>query len=179
METLRDVLIRQLRDLYSAEIQLVRALPKAAEACVTAELRAAIERHLSETKNHVKRLDKLAAHFGEKLSSTGCEAMKGLIEEATEIINDGYDFDELRDAMLVAIGKKIEHYEIAAYGTALALAEHLALQEVSSLLHATLEEEKSADRALTEISTGYIYPVCDQEFEASAVMDNESLRTRS
>ncbi len=179
METLKDLLTEQLRDIYSAERQLVDALPKAAEASVTAELKAALEGHLYETKNQLKRLDRISQHLGVRFDTETCEAMQGLISEAAEIVDEEYEFDELKEAMIVAICQKIEHYEIAAYGNVLAISEYLEMDEVSSLLQTSLAEEKNADRSLTAVCEEHIFPACDQEYSAHAVMDNESIRTRS
>lgn len=157
MESLQDVLVDELKDLYSAESQLVAALPKMAEKASHVKLKRAFQSHLMETKNQVKRLDKIAKIIDTKLTGKTCKAMKGLIEEGKEAMKqDGKP--SLVDALLIGAAQRVEHYEIAAYGTARAISRHLGMQEVSRLLDETIKEEGAADKALTAISERDILP---------------------
>ncbi len=149
LNTLQDVLIDHLRDLYDAEKNLVRALPKMAKAADSEELADAIRNHLEETKTHVARLEQVFEHFGEKPRAKACKAIRGLIEEGGEAAKEE---GSLSDLAIIAAAQKVEHYEISAYGTAKAWAEKLGDQEVADLLEETLKEEKAADSKLTEVS---------------------------
>lgn len=151
LKTLHDLFVHELKDLYSAETQLVKALPKMAKAATNEELRAGFEEHLEETKNHVARLEEIAEACECKLSGHTCKAMKGLIEEGSELISEDAD-DHVRDAGLIGAAQRVEHYEIAAYGTARALAKALGHDEAADLLEETLEEEKATDEKLTELA---------------------------
>ena len=152
LETLDDVLQAELADLYSAEKQLVKALPKVADAASSPDLRKAIEHHLEETRGHVDRLEQVFEALGTKPSSEHCKAMEGLIAEGDEIIGmEGAG--EAKDAALIGAAQRVEHYEIAAYGTARTLAEQLDRSGAASLLSETLDEESAADEKLTEIAT--------------------------
>ena len=176
MENLRELLVEQLKDLYSAETQLVEALPKTAKAANTAELKNAFEHHLDETKNHLKRLDQIGKFLKESLDGKTCQAMKGLIKEATEIVEVDYDSPSLLDANIVSIAQKIEHYEIAGYGNASAIAAFLGLSQVSVLLEETLQEEKNADHTLTDVTQEHILAACDEECDDDdSDEDEESL----
>ena len=151
--TLDDVLREQLADLYSAENQLVQALPKLVEAAHSPELRDAFESHLRETREHVRRLDQAFAELGAPAETEECEAMRGLIKEGSEIVeSDGAP--AALDVALIAAAQRVEHYEIAAYGTARAIAGELGYDKVQSLLDATLAEEGSADKELTKLAEG-------------------------
>jgi len=151
MESLRDVLIEELKDLYDAEKQLVKALPKMAKAASNDELKEAFESHLEETKGHVQRLEQAFQLLDEKAKSKPCEAMKGLIAEGQETMQE--DFSEpLLDSAIICAAQKVEHYEIAGYGTVCAWARSLGLEEVADLLEQTLAEEKAADEKLTEVA---------------------------
>jgi ferritin-like metal-binding protein YciE len=155
MESLRDVLIEELKDLYDAEKQLVKALPKMAKAAGNEDLRQAFESHLEETKGHVQRLEQAFQLMDEKAKSKPCEAMKGLISEGQETMQE--DFSEpLLDSAIICAAQKVEHYEIAGYGTVCAWARTLGLEDVAELLEQTLTEEKAADEKLTEVAEGII-----------------------
>ena len=152
--SLTDVLIEELGDLYSAEKQLVDALPKIAAAAHSYELREAVESHLEETRHHVERLDQAFAELGIRFAPTKtCEAMKGLIEEGDGVIGASGDSVAI-DAALIGAAQRIEHYEIGAYGTARALAGELHLDTTSALLDQTLDEEGKANKTLTKLATG-------------------------
>lgn len=161
MKNLREALIEQLKDLYSAETQLVEALPKMAKAVISPELKSAIENHLKETKEHVKRLEKIGKSLEEKLDGHVCKAMKGLIKEGEDVISEDYDDEALIDVQVVAAAQRVEHYEIAGYGNAIALAEYLDLGEASSTLQKTIEEEGNADKGLTKICQQSLFAACE------------------
>ncbi len=149
LNTLKDVLIDHLRDLYDAEKNLVRALPKMAKAADSEELGDAIRDHLEQTKVHVERLDQVFEAFGEKPRAKLCKAIRGLIEEGGEAAAEE---GSLSDLAIIAAAQKVEHYEISAYGTARAWAEKLGNNAAVALLEKTLEEEKAADTKLTEVT---------------------------
>jgi ferritin-like metal-binding protein YciE len=151
--SLRAHLIDELADLLNAEEQLVDALPKMAERSSSPKLRAAFERHLSETRTHVERLAEGLKLLGEPAAGKTCEAMKGLLEEGHELMGSG-DSGSLLDAMLITAAQKVEHYEIASYGTVRTYAEVLGERGVARLLAQTLKEEKAADKKLSDIARG-------------------------
>jgi ferritin-like metal-binding protein YciE len=153
LQSLDDVFQQQLDDLLSAEKQLVEALPKMVQAAFHDELRAAFEEHLVETRGHVERLEEINGQLARTPSGEMCKAMKGLIAEGEEII--GTDGDRsAKDAALIAAAQRVEHYEIAAYGTAKTLADGLGYSDAKDLLDQTLDEESNADKLLTKIATG-------------------------
>jgi ferritin-like metal-binding protein YciE len=149
---LRELYIEQLRDLYSAETQLVKALPKMAEASTSEELKSGFEEHLQQTQGHVQRLETIFQNLGEKPTGEKCKGMEGLIKEGSEVIeNDDFE-GELKDAALIAAAQRVEHYEIAGYGTVRTFANLLEDDEAVELLEQTLDEEKETDEKLTEIA---------------------------
>ena len=151
LESLRDVLGECVRDLYSAEVQLVKALPKMAKAAHSPELSAAFTAHLEQTKTQVLRLERVCQLLGVKARGKTCHAMKGLVEEGREVISEkGHPI--AKDAALIGAAQKVEHYEIAGYGTARTFAEVLEEDEVAGLLQATLDEEGAADETLSAIA---------------------------
>ena len=149
---LNELFIDELKDIYWAEKHLTSALPKMAKAATSDELRTAIQNHLSETENHVTRLEQAFSSIGEKAVAKKCEAMAGLIKEGDEIVADTEKGSITRDAGIISAGQKIEHYEIASYGTLKTLASVLGYNEAAELLDATLQEEKNADNLLTQIA---------------------------
>lgn len=151
IETLQDLFLDELRDLYDAEKQLVKALPKMASAASSSQLRMAFETHLSETEGQVQRLERIFERLDEKASGQSCDAMKGLVKEGDKIASN-VDESPLRDAGLIGAANRVEHYEMAAYGTARTFAEMLGYSEAAQLLEQTLQEEKQADRKLTQIA---------------------------
>lgn len=153
LNTLDEVLIDHLRDLYDAEKHLVRALPKMAKAADSEELGDAIRDHLEQTKHHVERLEQAFEHLGQKPRAKTCKAIRGLIEEGGEAISDE---GALSDLAIIAAAQKVEHYEISAYGTAKAWAEKLGQEDVAKLLDQTLQEEEAADWKLTEVSSAVL-----------------------
>jgi ferritin-like metal-binding protein YciE len=153
LNTLNDLFHEQLQDLYSAETQLVEALPKLASASSNEELRDAFEQHLAETRQHVERLEQIFDAIGEKPGSEKCKGMEGLIKEGQEVLELKGD-PTVIDAALIAAAQRVEHYEIAAYGTVKTLADQLDLGDAKGLLDDTLDEEGKADKLLTKIATG-------------------------
>jgi ferritin-like metal-binding protein YciE len=153
LNSLEDVLKTELEDLHSAETQLTKALPKMAKAASNEELKKAFEEHLEETKGHVKRLEEALGELGVKSPSEECKAMKGLIAEGEEILEEDGD-DTAKDAAIIAAAQKVEHYEIASYGTVRTLADELGLDDIRDLMEQTLDEESNADKLLTKIATG-------------------------
>src|SRR3989442_1103595 len=156
LNTLNDLFQEQLQDLYSAETQLVEALPKLASASSNEELRDAFEHHLAETRQHVDRLLTIFGKLGATPGGERCKGMEGLIKEGEEILSLQGD-PSVIDAALIAAAQRVEHYEIAAYGTVKTLADQLDLDEAKDLLDSTLDEEGKADKLLTKIATGGLF----------------------
>lgn len=153
---LKEFFIESLQDIYYAEKKLTKALPKMAKKSTSEELKNAIENHVSETENHVKRLEQVFQSIGEKAKAKTCAAMDGLVEEAEEIVSDTKNGTLTRDVGVIAASQKVEHYEIATYGTLRTLADVLGYTEASNLLSQTLEEEKNADSMLTQIAESFV-----------------------
>ena len=151
IDTLDGLLEEQIKDLYDAEKQLTKALPKLAKAASDQELKAAFSEHLEQTKGQVSRLEQVFELLEKKAKSKPCAAMKGLVEEGQETISEDAS-PEMKDCMLIASAQRAEHYEIAAYGTVRTIAEMMGNQEVVDLLQQTLEEEEETDAKLSEIS---------------------------
>jgi ferritin-like metal-binding protein YciE len=151
VETMQELLIDELKDLYSAEKQIVKALPKLAKAASAPELQEALLTHLEETKGQVTRLEKIAEMVGKKLTGKTCAGMKGVLEEGSEVLEETEE-GIVRDAALIAASQRVEHYEMAGYGSARDFAATLGLSEVAELLQETLDEEKEADKKLSVIS---------------------------
>lgn len=148
---LHELFLSQLGDLHNAEKQLTKALPKMAKAAESDELKSAIEQHLHETEEHVARLEQLANTLDEKLPKKTCAAMEGLIKEGTEMVSEQKGKSAI-DAAIIASAQKVEHYEIASYGTVRAWAEQMGHEEAVEILQQTLDEENAADEKLTEIA---------------------------
>lgn len=147
----------QLKDIYNAENQLIKALPKMAKAASSDELKEALTAHLEETRGQVSRLEQIGQHLGIKLTGKKCAAMEGLIEEGKEALEMEAP-GEILDLAIIAAAQRVEHYEISAYGSARALAEHLGHDEVVSLLQETLDQESAADEKLTSVATESVFP---------------------
>jgi ferritin-like metal-binding protein YciE len=156
LQSLDDVLQDQVEDLLSAEQQLIAALPKVAAAATSEELKKAVNEHLVETKGHLERLEQVTTILGMGSSRKTCKAMKGLIAEGEEILGESGD-PIAKDAAIIAAAQRIEHYEIAAYGTARTLAGELDHGDAEKLLNETLDEESAADKLLTKIATGGMF----------------------
>ena len=150
---LHDLFVHELRDLYSAEQQLVMALPKMASAATTPDLKQAFNHHLDQTRNHVSRLDKIFTRLGTTSSGEECEAMKGLVKEGESIIKAQGD-SVVKDAALIGAAQRVEHYEIAAYGTARTYAEELGYDDMANWLQETLDEEGATNKKLTKLAEG-------------------------
>ncbi|MGB6304606.1 MAG: ferritin-like domain-containing protein [Acidobacteriaceae bacterium] len=151
VESIEDLFLDELKDLYSAEKQITKALPKLVKAASTEELSAAFDSHLQETKGHVERLEEIFQKLGKKGTGKTCEGMKGVLEEGAEVVQE-IEKGPLRDAGLIAAAQRVEHYEIAGYGSVRAFAQLLGKTDIVELLEQTLDEEKAADEKLTKIS---------------------------
>ncbi len=155
MESLKDLYLEQLRDLFSAETQLVEALPKMAEAATSLDLKSGFNHHLRQTREHVMRLERIFSALGERPEGETCQGMKGLIKEGEEMAKANGE-PEVIDAGLIAASQRVEHYEIAGYGTVRTYAEMLGADEAVSLLEKTLQEEEETDAKLTELAESHI-----------------------
>jgi ferritin-like metal-binding protein YciE len=156
IDSLRTLLVDQLKDIYDAEKRLTKAIPKLIKKSTHEELKAALQNHLGETEQHVSRLEEAFDHLDMAAKAKTCAGMKGLIEEGDEHVGEDYDDDGLRDAAIIGAAQRVEHYEMAAYGTAIAHARLLELDAVVNLLKETLNEEKAADKKLTEIAESVV-----------------------
>jgi len=152
---LEELLIDELKDLYSAENQIIKALPKMAKGATSPELKRAFERHLDETRRQVTRLDQIGKELETKLTGKKCKGMEGLIEEGREILEEDMDENAI-DAGLIGAAQKVEHYEIAGYGTARTHAELLGYPRIAKLLQQTLDEEGATDQKLTALAESII-----------------------
>jgi ferritin-like metal-binding protein YciE len=148
---LRELYVNELKDIYNAETQLVKALPKMAKASSSDELRTGLEAHLEQTKGHVERLEQVFEMLGERPKGKKCAGMEGLVEEGSEVMKEDFE-GAVMDAALIGAAQRVEHYEIAAYGTVIAFAETLGENDQVSLLESTLNEEKEADEKLTTLA---------------------------
>ena len=161
METLQELYLEQLKDIYDAENQLMKALPKMAKAATNEELRAAFEQHLEQTQEHVSRLEQIFEELGEKAKGQKCKGMQGLLEEAKDMMEEDAD-EDVMDAALICGAQKVEHYEIAAYGTLRTYAEMLGFDDQADLLQETLDEEKDTDENLTELAVSCVNLEADE-----------------
>lgn len=157
LETLRDLYVEQLQDLYSAETQLVEALPKMAKAATNQQLKSGFEEHLTQTQQHVQRLEQIFEKLGTKAGGTTCNGMKGLIKEGDEMIKAKGEPAAI-DAGLIAAAQRVEHYEIAGYGCVHTYAHQLGEEQAASLLQQTLDEEGATDKKLTQLAVQVINP---------------------
>jgi ferritin-like metal-binding protein YciE len=151
--TLKQLFVDELRDIYDAERQLIKALPKMAKAASSEDLRTGFEEHLEQTREHAHRLERIFTALGEKPTGKRCKGMQGLVEEGSEMIEEDFE-GEVKDAGLISAAQRVEHYEIAAYGTVRTYATILEEQNALELLEKTLEEEKETDQKLTELAEG-------------------------
>ena len=157
LDNLKKLYIEELRDLYSAENQLLKALPKMAKGAASTELKQAFENHLEETEGHVERLEEIFEDLDESPKGKTCQAMKGLVEEGSEILEEEGE-ESVLDAGIIAAAQKVEHYEIASYGTVRTFAELLGEKEAVKLLQQTLDEEGAADEKLNELAEDIVNP---------------------
>lgn len=160
LDTMQELLCEELRDIYNAEQQMVKALPKLASAVSTPSLQDALQDHLAETEGHVRRLEQIFEVLGQKAAGKKCKGMEGLLEEGAEMTGQSGS-EMVRDAGIISAAQRVEHYEIAAYGCAITHARVLGLEEVADLLEQTLVEEKHADERLSTIA--------EQEVNSSAL----------
>jgi len=151
LRTLEDLFVQELKDLYSAEKQILKALPKMAKAASSEKLREGFEEHREQTEGHVERLEKIFESLGKPSRGVKCAAMEGILEEGKELLEEDAD-ESVMDAALIAAAQRVEHYEIAAYGTVRTLARMLGHSEAEELLQQTLDEEKQTDEKLTELA---------------------------
>jgi len=151
VDTIEKLFEAELKDLYSAETQITKALPKMAKAASSKELRGAFESHLKETQGHVERLEQVFEMLGKSPKGKTCEGMKGVLGEGSEMLQETEEGD-VRDVALISAAQRVEHYEMAAYGTVRSYAERMGKSQIVQLLEQTLEEEKAADKKLTNIS---------------------------
>jgi ferritin-like metal-binding protein YciE len=161
LESLENLFVHELKDLLSAEKQLVKALPKMAKGANSEALRAGIEEHLEQTKGHVERLEKIFGLLGKTARAETCKAMEGLIEEGSDLLKEEGS-PSVKDAALIGAAQRVEHYEIAAYGTVRTLAQLLGQDEAAELLQETLDEEKETDEKLTELAMSEINPEAER-----------------
>ena len=152
-KTLHDAFILEIRDIYDGERQITKALPKMIKKGSSDELRTALEEHLEQTHGHIQRLEQVFAELEEKPRGKHCEGIAGLLEEGKSMMEEDFD-DAAMDACLIGAGQRVEHYEMAAYGTLVAWAQAMGHEEVVSLLQQTLDEEEAADEKLSEIAEG-------------------------
>jgi len=179
IDSMKTLLVDELRDIYDAEKRLTKAIPKLAKKAVNDQLRSALEEHLEETEQQVQRLEQAFEHLGERAKAKPCAGMKGIIEEGDEHVGEDYDDDDLRDAVIIGSAQRVEHYEIAAYGTAIAHARLLEQDDVVELLEESLGEEKAADEKLTEIAESVVNLEASQEDEGEEEQGSRRLSTSS
>jgi len=177
INSLRELYVEQLRDLYDAENQLVKALPKMAEASNSDELRQGFEEHLEQTKEHVHRLETIFEELGEKPKSEKCKGMEGLVKEGSEVLDEDMQ-DDVKDAAIIAAAQRVEHYEISGYGTVRTFANLLGEDEAVSLLQKTLDEEKETDAKLTQLAEN-INVEAEEGAEAEEAEAETSIKPRS
>ncbi len=170
--TLHDAFVDELRDTYDAEKQLTKALPKMAKAAGSAELRAAFESHLEETREQIERLEQVFAGLEEKARGKHCDGIAGIIEEGKAIMEEDFD-DATMDACLIAAGQRAEHYEMAAYGTLIAWAQAMGHAEAAALLEQNLAEEKAADKKLSALAESGINQEAAEAVDAGEQEDEE------
>ena len=170
METLEKLYINELRDLYSAENQLLKALPKMAKGASSAELKEAFENHLAETETHVERLEQIVKDLEENPKGKTCHGMKGLIEEGSEILEEEGE-ESVLDAGIIVAAQKVEHYEMAGYGSVRTFAQLLGQEEAAQLLQTTLDEESKANELLNQLA--------ETTVNAEAVMNSGMTESRS
>jgi ferritin-like metal-binding protein YciE len=167
LRTLNDLFLNELKDVYNAEKQITKALPKMAKAATSDELRSAFEEHLAVTETQIERLEKIFELMEQSPTGKRCAAMEGLLKEGAEMMEEDAE-PAVMDAGLIGSAQRVEHYEIAAYGTLASFARELGLEEVAGLLEETLEEEKATDETLTDIAS-------EINFQADGAEDDEEV----
>ena len=181
LDTMHDLMIAELKDLYSAETQIVKALPKMAQGASTESLRRAFEDHLEQTHEHVARLETIFSILDVTPRGKKCKGMEGLLEEGGEMLDEDGD-DTVRDAGIIASAQRVEHYEMAAYGSTLAFANLMGHTEIAELLEMTLNEEKAADALLTSIAendVNSVAPGMDDEESAEGSASRAPRRSKA
>jgi ferritin-like metal-binding protein YciE len=176
--TLHDAFLDELRDAYDAEKQILKALPRMAKAAGSKALRTAFEDHLAQTRTHVERLEQVFATLEERVRGKHCDGVAGIIEEGKSVMQEDFD-DETMDACLIAAAQRVEHYEMAAYGTLSAWAQAMGHTEAASLLEETLNEEKAADEKLTSIAEGGINRAAASSTPPNKGRDEETEEARA
>jgi ferritin-like metal-binding protein YciE len=177
-QALKELYIDELKDIYNAENQLVKALPKMAKAAISEELRTGFEEHLEQTRGHVQRLEQIFKALGEKPSGKKCKGMEGLVAEGQEMMGEDFE-DDVMDAALISAAQRVEHYEIAAYGTVRTYAELLGEDTAVQLLEQTLEEEKETDQKLTDMASEInVKAMGEGSGEGSSEEDEEEVPVR-
>jgi len=150
--SIEELLVAELKDLYSAEKQITKALPKLVKAATSDELKSAFQSHLEETEGQVERLEQIGEILGTKLTGKTCDGMKGVLGEGSEMVEETDKGTSVRDAGLITAAQRVEHYEMAGYGGVIAYAKLLGMDDVVELLEETLDEEKAADQKLTKLA---------------------------
>jgi len=177
LNTLHELYINELRDLYNAENQLLKALPKMAKGASSQELKNAFEKHLEQTETHVERLEQVFKELDEKPKGKICHGMKGLVEEGSEILGEEGE-ESVLDAGIIVAAQKVEHYEIAAYGSVRTFANLLGQNEAAELLQATLDEESETNELLNELAQGIVNPKALVETELTSAGSARTLDIR-
>jgi ferritin-like metal-binding protein YciE len=176
-QALKELYVDELKDIYNAENQLVKALPKMAKAANSEELRTGFEEHLEQTRGHVQRLEQIFKEMGEKPSGKKCKGMEGLVAEGQEMMEEDFE-DDVMDAALISAAQRVEHYEIAAYGTVRTYAELLGEDTAAQLLEQTLEEEKETDQKLTDMAGEINVKALGEGSEEGSEEDEEEVPVR-
>jgi ferritin-like metal-binding protein YciE len=176
-QALKELYIDELKDIYNAENQLVKVLPKMAKAANSEELRTGFEEHLEQTRGHVQRLEQIFKELGEKPSGKKCKGMEGLVTEGQEMMSEDFE-DDVMDAALISAAQRVEHYEIAAYGTVRTYAELLGEDTAAQLLEQTLEEEKETDQKLTDMASEINVRAMGEGSEEGPSEDEEEVPAR-
>jgi ferritin-like metal-binding protein YciE len=170
LSTLEDFYVTELRDLYDAENQLVKALPKMADSASSNQLQDLLLEHLQQTKSHCARLEEIFERLGLDASGKKCKAMKGLVSEGKDILKEDAE-EHVLDAGIITVAQKVEHYEIASYGSVVTFAKQLGYEEDAKLLEQTLNEEKEADKKLTELAVNIVNPNAKTPSEVESVRE--------
>lgn len=178
IESLRELYVDQLKDLYNAEQQLIKALPKMAKASTSEDLRAAFEDHLGQTRQHAQRIETIFEQMGEKATGKTCKAMEGLVKEGSEVMEEDME-DGIKDAAIIAAAQRVEHYEIAGYGCVKAYATRLGDEKAASLLEQTLQEEKQADELLNGIAEQLNLEVPQESAQSEKKMGKAGSQTKA
>ncbi len=172
MNSLHDLFVEELRDIYNAENQLVKALPRMAKAATCEDLQGAFEKHLEQTRTHVERLEEIFKSLGKSPKGKRCKGMEGLIEEGKEVMEEDAQ-EDVMDASLIAAAQRVEHYEIAAYGCVRTYAQLLGEDEMAEQLQATLDEEGAADKKLTELASNINVEAAEEDRNGQKAEDEE------